>query len=91
MYCQYKIVRVWQMIEIRLRNALELYHRRTGERLTYHELAARTGLARSTLESMASRPGYNASLASIGRLCEALDCEVSELLARQRNEESGNE
>jgi putative transcriptional regulator len=79
------------MIEIRLREALERYHRRTGMRLTYHQLAARTGLARSTLESMASRPGYNASLASIDRLCEALDCEVSELLARQRIVRSGNE
>lgn len=69
------------MIEIRLRQALEVYRRRTGERLTYHELATRTGLSRSTLESMASRPGYNASLATIDKLCIVLGCDIGELLA----------
>lgn len=69
------------MIEIKLRQALEAYRRRTGERLTYQELANRTGLARSTLESMASRPGYNASLAAIDKLCAALGCDLGDLLA----------
>lgn len=71
------------MIEIRLREAMEAFRRRTGERLTYHDLAMRTGLARATLESMASRRGYNARLASIDKLCTALQCELSDLLARQ--------
>lgn len=68
------------MIEIRLRQAMTTYSRRTGEHLTYEALARRTGLARTTLESMATRPGYNASLNTIDRICDALRCTPEELL-----------
>jgi DNA-binding Xre family transcriptional regulator len=60
---------------------MEAYRRRTGERMTYYNLAKKTGLARSTIESVATRKGYNASLATIDRLCWALGCQPGELLA----------
>ncbi|WP_456622218.1 MULTISPECIES: helix-turn-helix domain-containing protein [unclassified Bradyrhizobium] len=53
---------------------------RTGDSLTYAVLAERTGLSRATVESIASRKRYNASLATIERLCAALQCGPGELL-----------
>ncbi|MDQ6869859.1 MAG: helix-turn-helix transcriptional regulator [Pseudomonadota bacterium] len=69
-----------QVIEVRLRAAMDRYRRRTGERITYEILAARTGLARSTLESIAARAQYNASLNTIDKICSALGCTPGELL-----------
>lgn len=78
------------MIEVKLREAMDEYRRRTGERMTYQKLAARTGLARSTVESIATRSGYNASLATIDKLCAALGCTPGELLGRTEGKpESG--
>lgn len=62
---------------------MEAYHERTGERLTYALLAERSGLARATLESIATRSGYNATLDAVARLCAALDCTPAMLLQLQ--------
>jgi DNA-binding Xre family transcriptional regulator len=79
------------LIVIRLRRALDSYEARTGERLTHEELAERTGLSRATLDSIASRRGYNASLRTIERICRALRCAPGELLelAEDDNRRSG--
>ena len=66
------------MILIRLREAMDEYEAQTG--LTHEALGARTGLARSTIESMATRQGYNAILAIIERICLALHCAPCNLL-----------
>jgi DNA-binding Xre family transcriptional regulator len=68
------------VIVVKLRETMEAYRRRTGERITYDLLAERTGLARATLESIASRVDYNASLRTIDKICEALHCTPTELL-----------
>ncbi|MDT0684617.1 helix-turn-helix transcriptional regulator [Roseicyclus sp. F158] len=68
------------MIIIHLRQALDAYEARTGERLTHEDLAARTGLSRATLDSIASRRGYNASLRAVDAICRALRCSPGELL-----------
>ena len=68
------------MIVVKLREAMEDYRRQTGERITYETLAERTGLARTTLESIASRTDYNASLHAIEKICRALDCTPGQLL-----------
>lgn len=68
------------VIRVKLREAMESYRRRTGERITYERLAQYTGLSRQTLESLASRPGYNSTLDTIAKLCRALDCEPGDLL-----------
>lgn len=73
------------MIEVKLRDAMKRYQRRTGERMTYQLLADRTGLARPTIESIATRLGYNASLSTIDKICTALDCSLGELLAQRRS------
>lgn len=73
------------MIVIQLKEALDAYEARSGERLTYADLASRTGLARSTIESIATRPGYNTSLQTIDKLCLALGCEPGDLLRLKRD------
>lgn len=59
---------------------MESHRRRTGERMTYERLAKLTGLSRQTLESLASRPGYNSTLDTIAKLCRALGCQPGDLL-----------
>jgi DNA-binding Xre family transcriptional regulator len=59
---------------------MEEHRRRTGERITYESLAHRTGLARATLESLASRQTYNTRLSTIEKICRALGCTPGELL-----------
>lgn len=65
---------------VRLRAVMTAYRERTGERLTYAQLAERTGLSQATIESIATRRGYNATLDIIARLCGALECTPAELL-----------
>jgi DNA-binding Xre family transcriptional regulator len=68
------------MLRIRLREAMDAYRKRTGERLTYETLAKASGLAISTLQSMAARPGYNTRLSTVEKLCNALQCQPGDLL-----------
>lgn len=70
------------MIRVRLREVMNAYARRTGERLTYERLAHLTGVSRAALESLAGRQNYNPTLDVIDRLCEALFCEPGDLLER---------
>jgi DNA-binding Xre family transcriptional regulator len=67
------------VITVRLRDQIRAYQERTGERLTYAELARRTGLARAT-DTLASLTSYNTTLATIDKLCGALGCGVGDLL-----------
>lgn len=59
---------------------MDAYRERTGERMTYELLSARTGLSRATLESLASRPEYNTRLSTIEILCRVLSCQPGDLL-----------
>ncbi len=68
------------MLRIRLREVMDAYRLRTGERLTYEMLAKTSGLAVSTLQSMAARPGYNTRLSTVEKLCIALRCQPGDLL-----------
>ena len=68
------------MIAIKLREAMEAYKRRTGERMTYQVLAERTGIAQGTLQIIGSRDDYNATLELIEKLCLALDVAIQEML-----------
>lgn len=59
---------------------MDEHRRRTGERMTYEQLAKLTGLSRPTLESLASRETYNTRLSTIAKLCRALGCQPGEIL-----------
>lgn len=75
LYCQYK-----KMIKIRLKEVIDKLKAETGERVTYEQLAHDTGLSRSTIESIASRSSYNASLKVIDTLCTRLKTTPAVLL-----------
>ena len=68
------------VLRVKLREVMEEHRRRTGERMTYELLAVRTGLARTTIESIAARSAYNTRLSTIEKLCRALGCAPGELL-----------
>jgi DNA-binding Xre family transcriptional regulator len=68
------------MIRIKLREAMDAYRQRTGNKLTYELLAERTGIALTTLQSLAARPGYNTRLSTIEKICVALKCSPNDLL-----------
>jgi DNA-binding Xre family transcriptional regulator len=68
------------MLVVKLREAMEAFRQRTGERLTYDIIADRTGIAVTTLQSLAARPGYNTRLSTIERLCRVLECSPGDLL-----------
>ena len=76
------------MIIVKLRDAMEAHRRRTGTRLTYEVLAEQTGIAITTLQSLAARPGYNTRLSTIERLCIALGCTPGDLLELSTGSES---
>jgi DNA-binding Xre family transcriptional regulator len=59
---------------------VDAYRQRTGNKLTYELLAERTGIALTTLQSLAARPGYNTRLSTIEKICVALKCSPNDLL-----------
>ncbi len=68
------------MIRVRLREAMEAYRLRTGERLTYARLAEMSGVGEGTLNSIGSRLRYNVTLAIVEKMCRALDVPFHDLL-----------
>lgn len=76
-------------IRIRLRECMDLYEARTGQRITYPSLADATNLSVATLQSIGSRERYNATLEVIERLCNALGVTPAEML--EWEEEDGHD
>lgn len=72
-------------LQIKLREAIATYERRTGQRMTYERLASLAGVSRSTIESIATRQTYNATLTTIERICGALECRPGDLLDLDSN------
>ena len=77
------------MIRVRLREAMRTHEERTGRRTTYGSLSEETGISVATLQSLGARPGYNATLATIERICRALGCTPGELLELDDGGEAG--
>lgn len=48
--------------------------------MTYPELAKKSGLSEETVQSLATRRSYNATLRTVERLCVALRVTPAELL-----------
>lgn len=65
---------------VKLRETMEAYRQRTGVRLTYDIIAEKTGIAVTTLQSLAARSGYNTRLSTIEKLCRMLECAPGDLL-----------
>lgn len=70
---------------------MDTYRQKTGKKLTYELLAAQTGIALPTLQSLAARPEYNTRLSTIDKLCLALRCSPGELLEMSTDFEDADE
>jgi DNA-binding Xre family transcriptional regulator len=68
------------MIAIKLREAMEDYKRRTGRRVTYQILSESTGISAATFHKIGSRDDYNATLATVEKICLALNTTPADLL-----------
>ena len=68
------------MIVVKLREAMEAYRRRTGQRVTYAKLAERTGISQETLRSIGSRLNYHPTFANVEKLCRALGVPLHDIL-----------
>lgn len=68
------------MLVVKLRDAMEEYHRRTGENITYRQLSKMTGIAKGTLEQIGSRLDYHPTLANVEKLCVALEVPLHHIL-----------
>ena len=68
------------MIHVRLREAMENPRLATGKRLPYAQLAKMSGVAEGTLNSIGSRLNYQPNLATVEKLCRAMDVPLHDLL-----------
>ena len=68
------------MIRVKLKEAMETHRLRTGERLTYARLAQISGVAEGTLNSIGSRLSYQPNLATVEKICRALDVPLHDML-----------
>ena len=59
---------------------MQAYKRRTGTKMTYALLAERTGLSPQTFAQIATATNHGATLATIEKICWALDTTPAELL-----------
>jgi len=73
-------------LRIRLRECVQLYQERTGDHMSYRDLARKSGLSPDTIKKISNRRRhYNATLHTIERLCAALQVNVTELLDWRRD------
>jgi DNA-binding Xre family transcriptional regulator len=68
------------MIIVKLKETLLRHRRRTGQNITYEDLAAMTGMAAGTLQSIATRQNYHPTLGNVEKLCRALDVPLHDML-----------
>lgn len=68
------------MLVVKLREAMERYRVREGNRITYIQLSEKAGIAIPTLRAIGSRLGYHPTLANIEKICRALDVTPGDLL-----------
>ena len=68
------------MVRVKLREAMEAYRLRTGDRLTYEKLAQMSGIGEGTLHSIGGRLGYQPNLATVERICRTLEVPLHDML-----------
>ncbi len=68
------------MITIKLKEAMEAYHRRTGQRMTYKKLSEMTGISESSLRKTGSILSYHPTWDNVETLCRTLDVPLHDLL-----------
>lgn len=69
-------------IKWRIRELMEQYRTRTGEKLTYYKIEEVAGVSHSTLSLMANNKLANVGVNTIDRLLTFFDCEPNDLMVR---------
>lgn len=67
------------MIRFRLRELVADLEFRRGGRVTLEEIAASTGIHRTTLTKIALKRGYNTTTNNLDRLCQYFGCRLDKL------------
>ena len=75
------------MIRLRLTELLADLSFRQGRRIEWREVAAETGIHRTTLSKMANARGYNATISNLDLLCRFFKCQVGDLAVYVPDEE----
>ncbi len=68
------------MISIKLKHVIFKRQVLIGEEISLKAISDATGISRATLHRMIKDPSYNACLEHLGKICEYLNCNISELL-----------
>ena len=68
------------MIVVKLRDAMEAFWSRTGQKLTYARVAEMSGVSESALKKIARDLKYNPALPTVEKLCNALNVGPGEIL-----------
>ena len=68
------------MLTIKLKDAMEAYRRRTGERMKYRRLWEITGISESTLKKIGSSLTKHTTLSNVEKLCRALGVTPGDML-----------
>jgi putative transcriptional regulator len=68
------------MIRFHLKKLMADFEHREGRRLTMGELAASTGIYRTTLSRIAGPKPFNTTTDNLDALCRFFGCPVSELI-----------
>ena len=75
------------MIRLRLTELLADLSFRQGRRIEWREVAAATGIHRTTLSKMANARGYNATVSNLNLLCRFFKCQIGDLAVYVPDEE----
>jgi putative transcriptional regulator len=67
------------MIQCRLRELMAIKGREERRRVTYDEILARTGIAKTTLSKLANERVGMVGLSVIDRICDYFDCQPGDL------------
>lgn len=68
------------MIRFHLKKLIADYEHRHGRRLTMGELAAETGIYRTTLSRIAGPKPFNTTTENLDGLCRFFGCQISDLV-----------
>ena len=76
------------MIQCRLRELMAIKGRGERRRITYDDIFAQTGIAKTTLTKLANERAAMVGMSVMARLCDYFDCQPGDLFVYVRETES---
>ena len=74
------------MLRFRLKELIADREFKEDRRITLDEIAAATGIHRTTLSKIANKKGYNTTTDNLDKLCDFFDCTIQEMVERSNQE-----